>query len=142
MKRRTNWFVWCGFATALVAVFSYIPIFTRFAITRDVPWVNLLLFVLAGSLLAVGLRRAFTQPDRFRGKISGSIVTVVTAALFALFCFGAFYEARRLPTGAALRAGDRAPDFSLKAADSKLVSLAELRRNNRAVLLIFYRGYW
>lgn len=142
MKRKTNWLVWGGFAAALLAVFSYIPFFTRFPITRDFPWANLLLFVLAGSLLAVGLRRAFTQPDRFRGKISGSILSVLTAVLFAFFCFGVFYEARRLPGGAALHAGDRAPDFSLEAANGKLVKLAELRQKNRAVLLIFYRGHW
>ena len=142
MKRKTNLLVWGGLGATLVAVFSYIPIFTRFAVTRDFPWANVLLFVLAGCLIALGLRRAFRQPDRFGGKISGIIIAGLTLALFALFCFGVFYEARRLPGGVALHAGDRAPDFSLNTADGKLVSLAELRQNNRAVLLIFYRGYW
>jgi hypothetical protein len=124
----------------LLAVFSYIPLFTRFAITRDFPWANLFLFAVAECLLAVGLRRAFAQHERFGGRISGSILTVLSVALFALFCFGTLYYAR-LPDGA-LHAGDRAPDFSLKAADGKQMALGELLQNNRGVLLIFYRGYW
>ncbi len=37
---------------------------------------------------------------------------------------------------------DPAPDFTLQDANGKPVTLSDLRRTNRAVLLIFYRGYW
>lgn len=135
--------MWAGFAIALLAALSYIPFFSRFPITRDFPWANLVLFVIAGCLLGLGLRRAFTHPERYRGKVSGSILAGLTLALFALFTFGTFYAARMLPNrSTALRAGQQAPDFSLTAADGKVVTLAQLRQMNRAVLLIFYRGYW
>src|SRR5947208_6581584 len=127
MKARWNWLVWAGFAVALLAAFSYIPFFSRFPVSRDFPWANLLLFVFAGCLLAVGVRRAFTQPERYRGKISGSILAVLSVMIFALFSVGMYYASRSLPMGATvLRAGQQAPDFSLTDADGKAVTLAQL----------------
>jgi hypothetical protein len=69
MKRRHNIFLWIGFVLVLLAVLTYIPIFALFASTRDVPWVNYLLFLAGAILLALGLRRAFGQPQIYRGKI-------------------------------------------------------------------------
>lgn len=143
MKRNWNWLVWAGFAMALFAALSYIPLFTPFPITRDFPWVNLLLFLTAGCLLGSGLYRAFTQPDKYRGKVSGPILGALSLGIFGLFCYGAFYEARHLPSGLnALRVGQQAPDFALADIEGRTVSLSQLRQTKRAVLLIFYRGYW
>src|SRR5207248_3203385 len=111
--------------------------------TRDVPWVNLLLYLMSGCLLATGLYRAFAQAGKYRGKISGVVLTLLSLTLFGLFCFGAFFEARHLPPAeSALRVGQQAPDFTLAAGDGKSVTLSQLRQGNRAVLLIFYRGSW
>jgi hypothetical protein len=41
-----------GFTIVIVALVSYIPIFTLFPVTRDIPWANYLLFLLGGGLLA------------------------------------------------------------------------------------------
>lgn len=143
MRRSWNWFVWGGFTVALLAVLSYIPFFSRFPVTRDVPWVNLLLFLVAGWLLGIGLYRAFAQPARYRGKVSGIVVSALSLGLFGLFCFGVFYVARNIPAGqTALRVGQQAPDFTLAGVDGSLVTLSRLRQGKRAVLLIFYRGYW
>jgi hypothetical protein len=143
MKRRWNGRVWAGFAIVLVAVLSYVPIFVRFPITRDFPWVNLLLFALGGWLLAGGMKRAFGQPDRYRGKITGTVFSVLALALCALFCWGNFVFARQMPSaGAAPKVGQQAPDFTLADASGRPVTLADLRKANHAVLLIFYRGYW
>jgi ABC-type transport system involved in cytochrome c biogenesis permease subunit len=142
MKRHWNWTIWVGFAIALLAVLSYIPLFVRFASTRDLPWANLLLFLLAGSFLAIGLRRAFAQPERYRGKISGAILAVLSLAICVFFCYGVFYGARIPYATGAPRIGDQAPDFALTASDGRPVSLSQLRQGHRAVLLIFYRGYW
>jgi peroxiredoxin len=38
--------------------------------------------------------------------------------------------------------GQRAPDFALADANGKTVALSDMLKGNRAVLLIFYRGYW
>jgi hypothetical protein len=143
MKRSWNWVLWAGFAVALLATFSYIPVFVNYPLTRDFPWANLLLFVAAGGLLFAGLRRAFGQPDRYRGKIGGSIVAALSLLLCGLFAFGTFYAARSLPSGrTAPRVGQMAPDFQLADTAGNAVTLAGLRQGKRAVLLIFYRGYW
>jgi peroxiredoxin len=42
----------------------------------------------------------------------------------------------------AARVGQLAPDFTLAGGDGKQVSLADLAKTNKGVLLIFYRGYW
>src|SRR5438128_417157 len=137
MKRSWNWSIWLGFAVALLAAFSYIPLFVRFPATRDLPWVNLLLFLVAGILLARGLSRAFTQSERYRGKISGPILAVLSLAICGLFCFGVFVAARKIPSPAtALRVGQPASDFTLMAADGNPVTLSRLRQDKRAVLLI------
>jgi hypothetical protein len=127
----------------LLAALSYIPFFALFPVTRDFPWANLLLFLAAGGLLAAGLRKAFGQPERYRGKVSGPILAGLCFFIFGIFCKGIFYDARNIPSAAsALRVGQRAPDFTLAAVDGKPVALSQLRDGKRAVLLIFYRGYW
>ena len=55
MRRSWNSLIWAGFGFTLVAAISYVPIFVRYPVTRDVPWVNLLLFLLGGWLLAAGI---------------------------------------------------------------------------------------
>jgi hypothetical protein len=143
MKRKWNWRIWAGFGTALLAVFSYIPVFSRFPITRDFPWANFLLFLAAGLLLASGLYRAFARPDQYRGKISGVALGGLSLAMFALFAWATLYAVRQIPPGSnALGVGRQAPDFRLADSNGKSVTLEQLRQGKRAVLLIFYRGYW
>jgi hypothetical protein len=143
MRRSWNSPIWAGFGFTLVAAISYVPIFARFPATRDVPWVNLLLFLLGGWVLAAGIKRAYAEPGRYSGKVSGAVVGVLSLALFGLFCWGNFVFARRLPSASgAPQAGQTAPDFTLPDATGKPVTLSQLRKTNRAVLLIFYRGYW
>jgi hypothetical protein len=139
MRRQWNWLVWVGFAVALLAALSYIPVFARFAVTRDFPWVTFLLFLAAGCFLIGGLRRAFGNPDQYRGRIIGPILSAASLVVCGLFCYGIFYTARDIN---ALRVGQRAPEFSLAGADGKVVTLSELLQGKRAILLIFYRGYW
>ena len=63
----------------MIAFVSYFLVFVWFPVTRDFPWANLLLFVIAAALLLVGVRRAFA-PDRPRPKLS-KIVGSVLATL-------------------------------------------------------------
>ena len=143
MRPRLNWLIGVSFAVSLVAALSYIPVFSRFPVTRDIPWANLFLFLIAGCLLAGGLWRAFARPRQYRGRISGVVVTLFTVAIFTLFCYGVFYVARQIPSaGAALHIGQRAPEFTLADTEGRSVTLSQLRDGHRAVLLIFYRGYW
>jgi hypothetical protein len=142
-KRRWNWSLWFGFLFVLVGFLSYAFLFVHFPVTRDSPWANLLLFCAGAILLVTGLVRAFGNPRAYRGKIFGSILGAVSAFMIALFCFGFFYEARQLPLSTeAPRVGQKAPEFTLHDKDNKSVSLTDLLSGSKAVVLIFYRGFW
>ena|SRR5260221_622420 len=152
MKRHWNSFLWMGFIFILIGLLSYIPIFARFPITRDVPWVNLLLFLIGGVLLGMGLMRAYKQPDLYRGKIFGPILSIVGVLGVSLFIYGLLIQGRQMPASAAApKVGQKAPDFALSDQNGKMVSLADLVSSSppgtsspraNGVLLIFYRGYW
>ncbi len=149
--RRFNWPLWVGFLLTLGAFMTYFTVFVYLPVTRDFPWANLLLFLLAAVLLFAGIRRGFAsdRPHPTRSKIVTSIVGILSVAVFGFFIFAVFIAARWLPasTGAP-QVGQRAPDFTLTDMTGKSVSLSELLSaplNGSApkgVLLVFYRGYW
>lgn len=147
--RRLNWPVWSGFLLSVIAFLSYFFVFVSFPITRDFPWVNLLLFAFAALLLLFGLRRAFAADRPARSKIAGSVLVTLSLVVFGFFIFITIINARRLPASSgAPQVGQKAPDFTLSDANGKSVSLSELLSSSvngkptRAVLLVFYRGYW
>jgi len=141
MKRKWNWPIWIGFIVAVGGLFSY-EFFAQFPVTRDFPWATLVLFGVGAVLVIVGLFRAFGRPQLYRGKIFGSIFTLITALLFAFFAYEIFYVLRQVPLSAqAPRVGQRAPSFSLPDQNGKEVALNDLLSPNGAVL-IFYRGHW
>ncbi len=143
MKRSWNWFVWAGFGLTLVAILSYFLFFYRFPATRDIPWVTYLLFVPAVILLVAGVKRAFGQPERYRGKISGPLLSTVSITLIGLFCYMVLALTKDLPSpDSALRVGQHAPEFTLADASGHPVALRDILQQNRAAVLIFYRGYW
>ena len=132
-----------GFAIVLVALASYVPFFALFPATRDTPWANYVLFLIGGALLAVGLTRAFRDPERYRGKISGSILAALSFLLFALFVAFVTHFTKQIPSPAtALGVSQKAPPFVLVDAAGKQVSSAGLLNDHRGLVLIFYRGYW
>jgi hypothetical protein len=149
--KRLNWPLWLGFLLTLGAFLSYFFVFVWFPFTRDFPWANLLLFVLAVVLLFLGLKRGFAsdRPHPIRSKIVSSIVSVLSLLVIALFVFTIFIGGRWLPASkGAPQVGQRAPDFSMPDSSGKTVSLNELLTTPingnapKGVLLVFYRGYW
>ena len=145
MGRRWNWLPLVGFLVSVGAFLSYFFYFAYFPATRDFPWLNLLFFALGLVLLGAGLRRAFGQPERYRGRISGPVFSALSVLLLGLFVFYIFSFSRQLPAAAAApRLGAPAPDFTLPDKDGQEVKLSALLQGQgtRWVLLVFYRGYW
>jgi len=149
--RRFNWPLWAGFLLTLIAAFSYFAFFVNFPVTRDFPWANLLLFLLAAVLIVMGIRRAFAR-DRAhptRSKVVASIVTTLSVLVCAFFIFAIFIAGRFLPpsTGAP-HVGQKVPEFTLSDANARQVSLNQLTsepvdgKAPKGVLLVFYRGWW
>ena len=135
--RSWNWPLWSGLVLSGIAFISYFTLFARWPVTRDFPWVNLLLFVAALALLYAGVRRASR-------KIIPVITTVVGTAIFVFFIVTVFVGFKQMPAASgAPRVGSRAPDFTLPDTNNRLVSLSQVVASSpRGVLLVFYRGYW
>ena len=138
--------VWIGFLASLLSPLSYFLIFYRWPVTRDFPWTSYLLFALGIGLVAVGLRRAFREPERYRGKIAGSVLGALSLALLGLFAYGTAYGSKGLPPSkGAPQVGAQAPDFTLPDTNGNAVTLSRLLAQPDArngAVLIFYRGYW
>jgi hypothetical protein len=142
MKRKWNWPIWVGFIITIGGLFSY-EFFAQFPVTRDFPWANLLLFAAGGIFLVLGLVRAFGKPQLYRGKIFGPILAILGVVVFGFFSYLIFYQLRQLPSSTgAPRVGEKAPEFTLPDQNDKAVALADLVSGSKAVLLIFYRGFW
>ncbi len=147
--KRLNWQIWAGFVLSLVAGFSYAFLFVRWAITREFPWANLVLFAIAMVLLFFGLRRAFKPDKRIVSKIFSSLAAAFGVLFLALLLFVVFVAGSWLPASAgAPQVGQKAPDFTLTDSNNKPVTLAQLvtepvnNKPPKGVLLVFYRGYW
>ena len=136
----------------VLAVLSFALFLVSVPEKQFLTWGNPLLSGLAVVLFLMGLQRARSQPERYRGKAAGWVLTVISSLVF-LFGIFVFYVARRLPeANEAPQVGQKAPAFELKDTNGKTVSLAEMlaepldpaRKGPRpkAVLLVFYRGYW
>ena len=151
--QRRNGPLLAAWIVALLAFFSNFLFFWQFAGERILPWLSLALFAFPLVLCAMALQRAFKHPEIFRGKVAGSIVTGLTCLMLALTLF-AFFVSRSIPAAAgAPRDGQKAPDFTLADSRGAQVSLSGLLDaplagsprpdgKPKAVLLVFYRGYW
>jgi hypothetical protein len=149
-SRRTNSALWIGALLMVLGILSNMVSFWKVP-TVGFTWVAVVLPILSVVVLLVGVVRAFRQPMVFGGKISGTIVTVVAVLLGALWTFG-FVHARELPASSgAPKVGQKAPDFTLTNTSGQQVTLSQLLstpidtlsgKAPKAVLLIFYRGYW
>ena len=147
-EKRRNSAVWLGLILAIVSLLSQGLFFLKVPGQNALPWLSLALATVAVMLVLVGVKRAFFEPQLYRGKVAGSIVTVVSLLLFAVTVFG-FVTARRIPgTEGVPQVGQKAPDFTLADTDGHNVSLVDLlstpvgNARPKAVLLVFYRGYW
>jgi hypothetical protein len=149
MERQRNFLPLIGLLVSGFALLSYPMLFARYPITRDVPWVNWLLFALGLGLVGAGIVRAFRSPERYRGRVLGPVFGVLSLAALGFFLFITLSLARQLPASAgAPKVGQTAPDFTLPDSQGKPVRLYSLLGSPAGgapgswVVLIFYRGYW
>ena len=150
IARRRNSDPWWGLLFAVASLLCNAIFFASPAGQRAIPWLSVLLAVVALIFLARGLKRAFGKPQVYRGKVLTSILALVSLLPAGMAVF-IFVHARELPTSAgAPKVGDKAPDFTLADTSGKPVSLSDLFASTagdaqtppKAVLLVFYRGYW
>lgn len=147
-KRKRNHALWLGLLVTVLGLFSNGLIFLGFP-PAAIPWISLALPVLGTFWVLIGLLRAFQRPEVYKGKITGSLATLVSLLLLAA-SIAFFWVARHIPAEVARapHVGQRVPDFSLPDSTGHPVSLMQLFSGSalnpapKAVLLVFYRGYW
>lgn len=149
--KQWNWRLWAGLVVSILAFLVYALLFS---INRNVFWLSLALFGVAAAFLTGGLQRAFRQPESYRGKIAGPIVTVLSVVILGAFSYGSYEVVKHFPSAEnAPRVGQKAPDFTLVDSGGSPVSLAGLlttpitdasgaSHNPKGVLVVFYRGHW
>jgi len=148
MERHRNFLPLAGFVVCLAAFLSYFLVFAQFPITRDVPWASWILFALGLGLLGAGLARPFRQPERYRGRVLGPVLGVLSLAVVGLFLFSTVVGSRQLPDAPdAPKVGEKAPDFTLQDPAGRSVRLydllgPEVGGTGSWVVLVFYRGTW
>ena len=80
-ERRRNSAVWLGLILAIAALLSQGLFFVKVPGQNALPWLSLVLATVAVILVFVGVKRAFFEPKLYRGKVAGSIITVIS------YCF-------------------------------------------------------
>ena len=156
-ERQRNWMPWAGLLLALAALFSNAGFFVSMPGQKALALFSLALALAAMVCAAIGVMRAFRQPQIYGGKVSSSILGVISV-LICVFATLTYVGARKLPAATeAPQIGQKVPDFTLADTNGKNISLAALLGNSgepgqgsttganpapKAVLLIFYRGYW
>jgi hypothetical protein len=167
--RQRNWAPWFGLLLALVAMLSNGGFFLGLPGERAIPWLSIALAIAALACAAAGIMRAFRQPLVYGGKVASSILGVVSLLICGLVAATAI-GARAMPAASnAPQVGQKVPDFTLADTSGNQVSLDQMLGKAdasplphsatagsiasganlnialappKAVLLVFYRGYW
>jgi AhpC/TSA family len=146
--RKRTFAPWMGMLLMVLGALSNGLPFTGFP-AAPVPWISLLVSLIGFVLVLFGLWRAFGQSTAYQGKLSSA----VAAGFSLLFLAGAmvfFWSARHIPSESATapQVGQQVPDFTLPDSTGQPVSLKQLfsgsagKEPPKALLLVFYRGYW
>jgi len=149
-ERRSNAAPWWGLLFAIGGIACNAAFFVRPPLQGMLPWLSLGFSVLALIFLVTGLARAFGQPRVYHGKALSVVLTLIALLPIGLTAFVSVVS-RKLPDStAAPQVGQRVPEFTLSDTSGNLVSLDQLLAPPsgsqapapKAVLVIFYRGYW
>ena len=134
-----NHATWIALLLAIVGLLSYFTFVYQWPITRDVPWVNYLILLLAVALAVLGVRRAWPHGG-FRRTLSlvGAVFTFALAALLPLYAL--VISAQMPDTELGLGIGAEIPGVSLTNQNGREIQLAELA--SEPLVVVFYRGHW
>jgi hypothetical protein len=141
--------LWCGIVVTVLGALSNGLYFLYLPGQAAFPWINLVVPIAGLLIVLAGVWLAFAHPERYGGKWLGAVSAVICLVLAGGSTFG-FLHARDLPKSDGVpRVGQKAPDFRLVDSNGETVSLTQLLSGSgqrsdspKAVLLIFYRGYW
>ena len=147
-QKRSNHALGSGLLLAVLGLLSNGLYFLGFP-AAPVAWISLLLPVIGFCLVIAGVWRAYARSTIYRGKVWGSIAAILTGLILAA-SVTFFIGARRLPVPSAAtpQLGQRVPDFTLPDSQDHPVVFSQLLATSagsappKAVLLVFYRGYW
>jgi hypothetical protein len=150
-SRPWNGPAWLALLLSFGALSANFVFFLNPPLQAALPWASVLLAIAALVALAIALRRTFAGSQAYRGKMLSVVLGVLTL-IFAGASLFAFYHARTLPSSvAAPQVGQPVPDFTMADVNGRSVTLDSLFTSQpgdpsfpppKAVLLIFYRGYW
>ena len=146
-QKRTNSALWLGLLITVLGPLTNFLYYSKVP-AAVLPWLNLAIPPVGLLLVLIGFARAFREPQLYGGKILGSIFTVLATLLFAGSVW-LFIHVRDVPRSAgAPQVGQSVPNFTLPDSTNQPVSLAQLfsaapgTTQPKALLLVFYRGYW
>jgi hypothetical protein len=150
-KRPRNPSLWLGLAIAFAATLCNVVLFLNPPAQSLIPWLSLVLGIVAVVFIALGVKNLFTQSRTIAVRVLGVFVALLSL-LFAAGSIFIFVHARAVPPSTdAPQIGQKAPDFTLPDFNNQPLSLMQLfapAPGNatvvvpNAVLLVFYRGYW
>jgi hypothetical protein len=171
--RQRNWAPWIALLLAVAAMLSNAGFFLGLPGPKLIAWLGVVLAIAALVYAVIGVMRAFRQSQVYGGKVSSSILGVLSLLICGLVAIAAV-TSRALPAATnAPQVGQKVPDFTLADANGNKVSLGQLLGKAgpsisasatpvytsnvsgqtfpvglstatppKAVLLVFYRGYW
>ena len=146
-QRGSNPLLWWGL---MITVLGFLSNFLYWLPVPQgvIPWINLLVPLIGLVLLALGLLRSWSGASlwlRGLGVFLGLLCAVVLT-----FSVWIFIHARDVPRSVgAPQVGQKVPDFTLPDSTGQPVSLSQMLASAmatsarpKALLLVFYRGYW
>ena len=140
-QKRRNHALWLGPLIVFVGAVSYFTFFAQFPALRDFPWINLPIVIAGFALSFTAVKRAFSQPDIYRGKISGSLAFVFSTLLSGLFVGYISYLSYQLPEPTPITQNLAvAPEFTLTDQNDQPISLSDF--HGKKLIITFYRGHW
>jgi len=133
--RQLIWAPWIGLLLALLAMLSNGVYFLGLPGQRALPILGVALVIAALVCAAAGILRTLRQPQRYGGKVSSSILGVISLLLCVLAAFTSMHS-RDLPEAtAAPQVGQKVPDFTLADTHGIKLSLGQLLGKEHVTLV-------